>query len=64
MNLKNILYRLIFIICFLIVWNLLDYVYATFLTHGSYQFSVTSNMLVPLGMMILLQAVDTGRKKK
>ena len=39
---------ILFIIAFLVFWNLLDYLYSTFITGSSYQFAAESDMILPV----------------
>ena len=55
---------LIYIIVFVLAWNILDYLYTSFITRGSYQFSVSTDMIVPLTVMIIIYIAGTGFKKK
>lgn len=58
---------LIFIPCFIAVWNLCDYLYTTFLAHNFFFFNVGSDILVPLIMAIplgaLVQSILPHRKE-
>ena len=39
---------ILFIIAFLAVWNLLDFLYTTFITRSAYQFAAGTDLAIPL----------------
>ena len=38
----------LFLILFMALWNLLDYIYATLITHSGYRFGAGTDLLIPL----------------
>ena len=43
----------LFVIAFLALWNLADYLYTTFITSGTYQFSVGTDGAIPVVIAII-----------
>ncbi|MBQ6518087.1 MAG: hypothetical protein IJI14_05160 [Anaerolineaceae bacterium] len=43
----------LFVIAFLALWNLADYLYTTFITNGTYQFSVGTDAVIPAAAAII-----------
>ena len=66
MNKKQILSLVIYIICFILMWNLLDFLYNTFITGNGYTFAVSTDMLAPLTLMVLIHIIQmrSSRKKE
>ena len=44
----------IFVLIFMALWNLLDFLYNTVITKIGYQFKTTTDLLIPLGMALVL----------
>lgn len=44
----------IFVVIFMALWNLLDFLYSTFITKACYQFRTSTDLLIPLGMALVL----------
>lgn len=44
----------IFVLIFMALWNLLDFLYSTFITKAGYQFRTSTDLLIPLGMALVL----------
>lgn len=44
----------IFVVIFMALWNLLDFLYSTFITKAGYQFRTSTDLLIPLGMALVL----------
>lgn len=44
----------LFIIAFLAIWNLLDYLYTAFITGGAYHFAVGSDGAIPVVVAIVV----------
>ena len=63
-NKKKLLAIVEYIIGFVLVWNVLDYLYSTFITRTAYHFSISQDMLMPLGMMVIILSVQMFGKKK
>ena len=63
-NNKKFLLIAEYIIGFVLVWNLLDFLYSTFITKTTYHFSLSQDMLIPLGMMVIILSVQMFGKKK
>ncbi|MBO4919321.1 MAG: hypothetical protein J5365_04115 [Erysipelotrichaceae bacterium] len=63
-NKKKILAIVEYIIGFILVWNLLDFLYSTFIVKTAYHFSLSQDMLIPLGMMVIILSVQMFGKKK
>ena len=55
---------LISIVGFIAVWNVLDFLWCPLIKKVPYQFSMSQDMLVPLMMVILIQAGQMVAKKK
>ena len=64
MTKKQILSLVIYIICFILMWNLLDFLFNTFVTGKGYTFALSTDMLAPLTLMVLIQIVQMRREKK
>ena len=43
----------LFVIAFLALWNLADYLYTTFITSGTYHFAVSSDGTIPAALAII-----------
>jgi len=54
---------ILFIIAFLAFWNLLDYLYSTFITGGSYHFTAGSDMGLPVVVAVAVGYILFLRKK-
>ena len=54
---------ILFIIAFLAMWNLLDYLYSTFITGSSYQFAAGSDMGLPVVAAVVVGYILFLRKK-
>ena len=63
-NNKKLLAIVEYIIGFVLVWNVLDFLYSTFITRTAYHFSLSRDMLMPLGMMVIILSVQLFGKKK
>ena len=44
----------IFVVVFMALWNLLDFLYSTLITKSGYQFKSTTDLMVPLGLALVL----------
>ena len=44
----------IFVVIFMALWNLLDFLYSTLITKSGYQFKSTTDLMVPLGLALVL----------
>ena len=44
----------IFVVIFMALWNLLDFLYSTFITKSGYQVKTTTDLLIPLTLALLL----------
>jgi len=53
----------LFIIAVLAFWNLLDYLYSTFIIGSSYQFAVGSDIGLPVGAAAVVGYILFLRKK-
>lgn len=49
---------------FVLVWNVLDFLFCTFIAGGDYVFSFGGDMIAPLTLTLLIQIVEMGAKKK
>ena len=56
-HMKNFISLVIYIVGFIAVWNLCDFLFCTFITQGDYQFSISTDMLTPLVLSIIVQMV-------
>ena len=54
---------ILFIIAFLAFWNLLDYLYSTFITGSSYRFAAGSDMGLPAVAAVVVGYILFLRKK-
>ena len=63
-NNKKLLAIVEYVIGFVLVWNVLDFLYSTFITRTAYHFSLSQDMLIPLGMMVIILSVQMFGKKK
>ena len=54
---------LIYAIGFASVWNLCDFLYSTFITGTGYHFAISSDMITPLTLMLIIQIVEMSSKK-
>lgn len=43
----------LFVVLFLVFWNLIDYLYTSFITHGVYHFAAGTDLVTPLTVSIL-----------
>ncbi len=43
----------LFVIVFLGLWNLVDYLYTTFITNGTYQFAAGTDLVIPVIVSIV-----------
>jgi len=59
---KYIAYGL-FLILFTVFWNLLDFLYATLITHSGYRFGVGTDLFIPLVVAGVLGYLLFLRKK-
>ena len=64
MNKKEILAIVAYIIAFVLVWNLLDFLYSTFIVKTAYQFGISRDMLVPMIVMAVILSIQMIGKKK
>ena len=62
-NMKNFTALVVYIIGFVAVWNICDFLFCTFITQSEYEFSISTDMLTPLVLMIIIQTVSMKRKK-
>ena len=61
---KNIFVSLlVYAVGFVAIWNVLDFLYSAFITKTPYQFSITTDMLTPLGITLLIEGVELNKKK-
>ena len=44
----------IFVVVFMALWNLLDFLYNTVITKGGYQFKTTTDLMLPLVLALVL----------
>ena len=44
----------IFVVVFMALWNLLDFLYNTVITKIGYQFKTTTDLMIPLGLALVL----------
>ena len=44
----------IFVLIFMALWNLLDFLYSTLITKSGYQFKSTTDLMIPLGLALVL----------
>ena len=61
---KNVVSIIIFVVLFAGMWNLLDFLYSTFITHSGYTFSFSTDMIMPLAVLLVNQIVTMNRKNK
>ena len=54
---------ILFIIAFMALWNLVDYLYSTFITGSSYQFTAVSDMGLPVVVAVVVGYILFLRKK-
>lgn len=54
----------LFVALFFVFWNILDYLYATFITRSGYQFSAIGDMSIPLVAAIMIGYFICLRKSK
>ena len=54
----------LFIVLFLGLWNLFDYLYSTLITHSEYQFSVVSDLILPLVISVIMGCLLFLTKKR
>ena len=64
MDKKKSMQIVVYVICFILFWNLLDFLYSIFITRTPYRFSMTNDMLLPLSIMVIIQIVQMTAKKK
>ena len=64
MNKKNILAIVEYIVGFVLMWNLLDYLYSTFITRTAYHFSLSQDMLMPMVLMAVILSLQLFSRKK
>lgn len=43
----------IYVVVFMVFWNILDFLYATLITHSGYTFGAGTDMLIPLCLSIV-----------
>lgn len=43
----------IFVVCSVVLWNLLDYIYNVIITKSAFHFAFSSNLLLPLSLAIV-----------
>ena len=48
MNKSKIIPYIIFLVAFVAAWNLVDYIYMTFITKSGYSFGIAGNIIVPM----------------
>ncbi len=53
----------LFVIAFLVFWNLLDYLYSAFITHSAYHFAAGSDLALPAVIAVILGCLLFLRKK-
>ena len=44
----------IFVVIFMALWNLLDFLYSTLITKSGYQFKSTTDLMIPLVLALVL----------
>ena len=44
----------IFVVIFMALWNLLDFLYSTLISKSGYQFKSTTDLMIPLGLALVL----------
>ncbi len=44
----------IFVVIFMALWNLLDFLYSTLITKSGYQFRTSTDLMIPLGLALVL----------
>ena len=49
---------------FVLVWNLLAFLFCTFITGDAYTFTVGGSMIAPLTLTLIIQAVEMSTKKR
>ena len=64
---KTVLGGVLFVVIWIGVWNLLDFIWKTWLTGSGYQFSASYHILYPLGIgavvYLLIFVFNTVKKK-
>lgn len=53
----------LFVVVVLVFWNILDYLYSAFITHGQYSFSTYADLIIPLAPAIVVGYMKLLRKK-
>jgi len=43
----------IFVVIFMALWNLLDFLYSTLISKSGYQFKSTTDLMIPLGLALV-----------
>ena len=67
---KIIVLIALFIVLFIGFWNLFDFLYSTLITHSEYQFSVVSDLVLPLvigaimGCLLFLPKKSSGESEQ
>ncbi len=59
---KNVAFGL-FVIFFLVFWNLFDFLYTVLISKGSYRFASGSDLIIPLGVAVASGYLFFLRKK-
>lgn len=59
---KNAAFAL-FVVIIMALWNVLDCLYATFITHSGYQFDVGTDLIIPLAVALVSGYLFFLRKK-
>ena len=54
---NRILSSLLYIVFFVAVWNLLGFLWDTFITHAGYQFNVGKDLIAPAVIALILDVV-------
>ena len=54
----------LFVVLFLLFWNLIDYLYTSFIAHGVYQLTAGADLITPLTVSILTGYLLYLRKGK
>lgn len=54
----------LFVILFLVLWNVLDFLYATLITKSAYQFGAGADLAMPLAVALAIGYLQFLRKGK
>lgn len=55
--LKKILYGVVFVLLFIGVWNLFEFLYSSFITRSGFEFHTGSNIFLPMAIGIAVYVV-------